>query len=71
MKEVYVFKTSVKTPAQIKIANRILSAIDSILRVDFDPDDCDRIVRVESNEKIASKVIGLFKANGFFCEELT
>lgn len=71
MKEVYVFKTSVKTGRQIKIASRILRALDSVLRVDFDPEDCDRIVRVVSTEKIASKVIMLFKANGLFCEELT
>lgn len=70
MKKVFVFKTSVKTNRQIKFASKILAAIDSVLRVDFDPEDCDRIVRIESNKEIAAKVINLFRANGINCEEL-
>ncbi|RYJ41757.1 hypothetical protein [Flavobacterium beibuense] len=70
MKKVFVFKTSVKTNRQIKFASKILAAIDSVLRVDFDPEDCDRIVRIESNKEIATKVINLFRANGLNCEEL-
>ena len=70
MKKVFVFKTSVKTNRQIKFASKILAAIDSILRVDFDPEDCDRIVRIESNKEISTKVINLFRANGINCEEL-
>jgi hypothetical protein len=70
MKEVYVFKTSVKTEGQIKEAGRLLDSFKSIIKIDFDPEDCDNIVRIESSEMITDKIISLFKANGLYCEEL-
>lgn len=70
MKEVYVFKTSVKTDAQIRLATLLLDTLNPIVKIDFDPEDCDNILRIESNKLVAEEVIKLFNANGLYCEEL-
>ena len=70
MKEVYVFKTNVKTNDEIKQARQLLDAFESVIKVDFDPEDCDSILRIESTSQITFEIIELLTANGFFCEEL-
>ena len=70
MKEVYVFKTSAKTARQIHDATQLLNSLKSIQRIDFDPEDCDNILRIESTLQISREIIELLNLNGFFCEEL-
>ena len=70
MKQVYVFKTSVKTNEEIKLARLLLDPFESVIKVDFDPEDCDSILRIESTAPISREVIDLLTAKGFFCEEL-
>ena len=70
MKEVYVFKTSLKTNDEIKLARLLLDSFQSVIKVDFDPEDCDSILRIESTAPISCEVIDLLTAKGFFCEEL-
>ena len=70
MKEVYVFKTSAKTARQIYNATQLLSTLECIQRIDFDPEDCDNILRIESTEQITHEVIELLNLKGIFCEEL-
>lgn len=70
METVYVFKTSIKTKKDIKRVRPLLTAVTDITKVDFDPEDCDCILRIESQTDISSKVIGLFTACGYYCEEL-
>ena len=67
---IYVFKTSVKTKLQ---AQRLKPQIDKLLpmaRWNFDLHDCDRILRVDSEENIIGPVTALLKAHHFDCEEL-
>lgn len=70
MKEVYVFKTSAKTARQIYDATQLLSTLECIQRIDFDPEYCDNILRIESTEQITHEVIELLHLKGIFCEEL-
>lgn len=70
MKQVYVFKTSVKTDDEIRQARLLLDSFQSVIKVDFDPEDCDSILRIESTAPITHVVIELLTTNGFFCEEL-
>jgi len=70
MKEVYVFKTSAKTARQIHDATKLLCTLKPIRKIDFDPEDCDNILRIESTSQIAREIIELLTLNGFFCEEL-
>lgn len=70
MNEVYVFRTSISTEKQIRHATQLLGSFSSITKIDFDPEDCDNILRIESNKTISEEVISLFSTNGLFCEEL-
>jgi hypothetical protein len=67
---IYVFKTSVKTKLQVK---RLKPHINKILpseKWNFDLEDCDRILRIDSEENIGLKIIGLLNMHKFNCEEL-
>jgi hypothetical protein len=67
---IYVFKTSVKTKTQVK---KIKPHINKILpdeKWNFDLKDCDKILRIDSEENIVLKVIDLLNIHNFFCEEL-
>lgn len=67
---IFVFKTSVKTKKQI-IA--LKPQIDNILpkaRWSFDLEDCDKILRIESEENIAREIQQLLTIHSFYCEEL-
>lgn len=67
---ILVFKTSVKTNTQIKT---LKPHIDKILpkgKWNFDLEDCDKILRVDSEENIVSTMINLLTAHNFYCVEL-
>ena len=65
-----VFKTNV--PDQ-NIAQQLLALFDEQLpqyRINFDLEDCDRILRVESERVNEGAIVALLQANGFLCEVL-
>ena len=67
---IYVFKTSVKTKNQVK---QLRPHINKMLPTDkwnFDLEDCDRILRIDSTENIVLKITGLLNSHQFYCEEL-
>lgn len=67
---IYVFKTSVKTKVQ---ARKLKPHIDKILPIakwNFDLDDCDKILGIDSEENIVWKITGLLNIHNFHCEEL-
>jgi hypothetical protein len=67
---IYVFKTSVKSKIQAK---KLKPHIDQILpkaKWNFDLNDCDKILRIDSEENIARPVIDLLRNKQFDCEEL-
>jgi hypothetical protein len=67
---IYVFRTSVKTITQ---ANKLKPHINKILsseKWNFDLDDCDKILRIDSEEKTVLKITGLLNIHRFDCEEL-
>jgi hypothetical protein len=67
---IYIFKTSVKTKNEVR---RLKPHINSILRGErwnFDLQDCDKILRVESEKDIAPKIKDLLTIQKHFCEEL-
>jgi hypothetical protein len=67
---IYVFKTSVKTKMQAK---KLKPHIDKILpqaKWNFDLDDCDKVLRIDSKENIVLKITGLLNIHQFNCEEL-
>jgi len=67
---IYVFKTTVKNKTQIK---RLKSELDSILlnaKWNFDLEDCDKILRIDSTENCCQRVIALLHSFNFQCVEL-
>lgn len=67
---IFVFKTSVKTKMQ---AQKLKQPIDTMLpnaKWNFDLKDCDRILRIDSEENIVLKIIDLLNVHHYSCEEL-
>ncbi|MGB3467212.1 MAG: hypothetical protein WBA74_18160 [Cyclobacteriaceae bacterium] len=66
---VYVFKTSV-TQNDIGLIDALLRSVIPVSIWNFDLDDCDRILRIESKTDITGLVRYHLQSNGFVCEEL-
>ena len=67
---IYVFKTSVETKTQVK---KLKPHIDKILpgeKWNFDLDDCDNVLRIDSGENIVVQITELLKSHQYHCEEL-
>jgi len=67
---IFVFKTSVKTKIQAK---KLRPHVDNVLpnaKWNFDLDDCDKILRIDSEENVVLKIIALLNIHNYTCEEL-
>lgn len=67
---IYVFKTSVETQEDILTLAYDLNAHCNPGKWNFDLQDCDRILRIDTPTGSAQSIIGLLKGKGFECEEL-
>lgn len=67
---IYVFKTSVNTQDQLKKLEPHINRILPDEKWNFDLDDCDKILRVDSKENIVLRITGLLNIHNFSCEEL-
>jgi len=67
---IYVFKTSVKTKLQVKKLKPHINKILPKTKWNFDLEDCDKILRIDSEENIVLKITDLLKVHQFNCEEL-
>jgi len=66
---VLVFKTDLNESLE-KIVRNNLSSFKEIENVDFDFEDCDKILRIVAKENIVSDIESLLLSKGFFCKEL-
>ncbi len=68
---IFVFKTSVKTKKGVK---QLSQHLDNMLKNsfwNFDLEDCDKILRIDTEEtKILEMIVKLLNDKGFDCEEL-
>ena len=65
-----VFSTNVDDAEN---ANMLISMIADhfpACNINFDLDDCDKILRVEGNDFRPAKIVSLVKQNGFHCSIL-
>ena len=71
MRTVLVFKTSVK---KYKDVHQLSPLLDRLInpsgRWNFDLEDCDNILRVETPVIAAGLVINTLEERGYLCEEL-
>lgn len=65
-----VFKTNVQNRKQAKILLMILSTKFPAAKINFDINDCDRILRVDGNKIVAKEIIEYLNEIGFKCAEL-
>jgi len=62
-----IYKTSVTKKSHINLLTPFLNQLG---KWNFDLEDCDKILRIESSLDITNTVINLLTNNGFVCKEL-
>lgn len=67
---IYVFKTSVKYKKHIRQLSPFLDNLLQPSKWNFDLSDCDKILRIDSDENIVLKIKDLLNIHKFYCEEL-
>jgi hypothetical protein len=67
--EIYVFKTSVQR-TDFELLKSMLDSLIPRTKYNFDFEDCDQILRIESKENVSSLVCNQLKKVGYYCEEL-
>jgi hypothetical protein len=70
MNKILVFKTSVCNQTDI---SKLKVNFDKVIKNgkwNFDFEDCDNILRIESNSVNAASIVHLLNQNGFECVEL-
>lgn len=66
---VFVFRTNVKEE-QLDRVNNLLIPVKSIVEWNFDLSDCDRILRVVTEELPPEFIVHLLQSSGLHCAEL-
>ncbi|KAA5825688.1 hypothetical protein FPF71_07195 [Algibacter amylolyticus] len=67
---VFVFKTSISSKKTIKLLTPHLNKLLADSNWNFDLEDCDNILRIDSQVNIVKKTIEILNDNGIKCEEL-
>jgi hypothetical protein len=67
---IFVFKTSVKTKMQAKKLKLHIDKILPTAKWNFDLKDCDKILRIDSEENVVFEIIDLLNVHNYSCEEL-
>ena len=65
-----IFKTSVINSEQAACIKPYLDRLHTIIAWNFDLEDCDNILRIESTINVSSSVISILEEHGFLCEEI-
>jgi len=65
-----VFKTSVNSEKDIQILKPHLNELLQLAKWNFDLEDCDNILRIDSPTEQSAAIVKLLHAIGFDCEEL-
>jgi hypothetical protein len=68
---IHVFKTSVKYKKEIKKVAHYLDELKLIISWNFDLEDCDHILRIETEFLKATDIIYQLSKAGVTCEELS
>ena len=69
-KSVEVFKTNVNESVHARQLVALLQQHFPGSRINFDLDDCDKVLRVEGHNLRVAKVMDLVQENGFHCRIL-
>lgn len=64
-----VFKTSIREKDLLRLPS-LLNNLEDLKRWNTDLEDCDNILRIESNKDIAENIVRVLTTQGIYCEEL-
>jgi hypothetical protein len=67
---IFVFKTSVRTKIQAKKLKAHIGNLLPNAKWNFDLEDCDKILRIDSEENVVLKITDLLNMHNYICEEL-
>lgn len=65
-----VFKTDISNNTTAKAILKVLKLSFPSANFNFDLNDCDKILRAESNENISQQIIEVINSQGFICKVL-
>jgi hypothetical protein len=68
--EILVFKTDVSNKKKVSKVGALLTSVVAIKDWNFDLEDCDKVLRIESNGLRSGYVESLLQTAGFYCREL-
>ncbi len=68
--DVLIFTTSVEKAEQVNDVKPLLTAVPAISGWNFDLEDCDNILRVESSNISPRYIEAILQTAGFDCREL-
>lgn len=69
--EVLVFRTNLQQADDVERVTSTMNDEQRILRWTVDREDCDKVLRVESDRMLPDEVAALIRKAGYSCEELT
>jgi hypothetical protein len=64
------YKTDVTTKEEARFIVALLQFVISDCIMNFDLDDSNHILRIETNRDIKEMVYGVFNKQGFYCQKL-
>ena len=67
---ILVFKTSIRSIADIKMVEAAITQLDGLIRWNVDRDDIDNVLRIETTRPDVGQIAEMVREAGFFCEEL-
>lgn len=70
MTDILIFITSVEKPEQVSEVKPLLTSVPAITGWNFDLEDCDKILRIESNNISPRYIESLLQTAGYDCREL-
>jgi hypothetical protein len=66
---ILLFKTNLNKTNE-SLVRKLLSNYPEITKVDFDFEDCDKVLKIVTKEDLTKKTIALLHQNDILCEEL-
>jgi hypothetical protein len=67
---VEVFKTNVQCLEDVTILAKELSSAFPCIKINFDLEDCDKVLRVEGEDLVSNKIINMINSSGYLCQVL-
>ena len=67
---VEIFKTNIDEQQQAEVLLKLLSQTFPEFKINFDLEDCDKVLRIEGSNVVPEKIMDLVKAKHYVCEVL-